>query len=68
MIEAPFTLDQVESLKAYQNSNKFHPFTGESSVGKVNLIPTVDGWIAEINGPIIQTWCHHWMSDWSWNK
>ena len=68
-INSPWTTDQVSSLMSYQNTNKFHPFTGENSKGeKVDLIPTKSGWIAEPGGNIVQDWCHHWMADWSWKK
>ena len=67
MIKAPWTLEQVKNLEDYQNNGKVHQFTGKDSKGKkVNLIPTVDGWIAEPNGIIIQNWCHHFMCNKSW--
>lgn len=62
MIKAPWTPDQVKNLQDYQNNGRFHPFTGTNSKGqKVDLIPTIDGWIAEPDGPIVQDWCHGFM-------
>lgn len=67
-VEAPFTDEQVRSLKDYQYWGKLHPFTGKDSRGdKVDLRPTRKGWVAENNGPIVQTWAHRFMTDWSWH-
>lgn len=61
-IEAPWTEEQVASLREIQAWPFVHPFTGTNRRGeKVVLIPTKDGWIAEPGGPIVQTWAHESM-------
>lgn len=54
-IEAPFTDEQVADLRAHQANPRVHPYTSES--GK-DLIPTRDGWVEELGGPVVQTWAH----------
>lgn len=41
---APWTDDQVQALKYWQNAGTFHPFTCGLCEGSPNLIPTTDGW------------------------
>lgn len=60
---APWTEDQVESLNAYQQAGVMHPFT--SAAGEV-LVATREGWVEVAGGPVVQTWAHEWMADWSW--
>jgi len=75
---APWTADQVASLNAYQTAGYVHPFTSNAggvlgeglnllNLGpKINLIATVEGWVVDIDGPVVQTWTHDFMCDWSW--
>jgi hypothetical protein len=64
---APFTKDEVESLKMYQNHLEAHPFTCGSfacdrstrpDAGK--LIPSEEGWVCPC-GKYKQNWCHDFM-------
>lgn len=64
MIIAPFSDDQVASLNAYQACGYAHPFTGADS--GFDLIATREGWVEEPGGPVVQTWAHDFMGDWSW--
>lgn len=53
LLRTPWTDEQVQKLNEYQQNHNFHPYTcGE---GK-NLIATAQGWVGEINGPVLQTW------------
>ena len=66
---APWTVDQVASLNAYQDCGFCHPFTGAHGVV---LVATRDGWVepTEPGEPaserIVQSWAHVFMADWSW--
>jgi len=66
--DAPWTFSQVISLNAYQASGRFHPFTGERKENgdETVLIATLAGWTETSGGPIVQTWAHEFMADWSW--
>jgi len=59
----PWTDDEVESLKKFQEKGYFHPFT--CSCGK-NLVPTSAGWVCS-DDTYIQDWAYRFMTDWSWN-
>jgi hypothetical protein len=70
-INAPFTEEQVEKLKKYQENGKFHPFTccsqgsnekceRKNGVGEGLLIPSTEGWVCPC-GEIKQNWCHKFM-------
>jgi hypothetical protein len=64
MVYAPWTEAQVEALKRWQNSGRVHPFTGElrdEHGFRLPLIPTREGWVEYVGGPIVQTWCHDFM-------
>ena len=63
---APWTPEQVECLQAFQTSKFVHPFTGESGPNgeETVLIPTTEGWHAEVGGPVVQTWAHDFMLVW----
>lgn len=67
---APWTVEQVASLNAYQVSGVGHPFTGERAPGgeETVLTATPEGWVEKASGPIVQAWAHTWMADWSWRK
>ena len=62
---APWDVDEVASLVAYQASGRMHPFTGEDGEP---LIPSEGGWIAVDGGPVVQSWAHTWMVDWRWDR
>lgn len=61
---APWTTEQVESLRGYQNAGHVHPFTGTNSEP---LIPTAEGWVEVEGGPVVQNWAHEWMVDGTWD-
>ena len=61
----PWDAEQVRSLNAYQAAGVMHPFT---SMSGTDLIATTDGWIERDGGPVVQTWAHAWMADWSWKE
>ena len=67
-IEAPWTDDQVASLRAFQRCGYVHPFTGTRGPNgeETILIATRDGWIESPEGPVVQTWAHAFMADWTW--
>jgi hypothetical protein len=69
-IEAPWTADQVASLKGYQACDYVHAFTGPRGPNgeETTLIPTPDGWVEREGGPVVQTWAHDFMADWRWKK
>jgi hypothetical protein len=75
MKRAPFTVDEVASLNAYQQSGAFHPFTCGSGNrtdtrhldGEGLLVASTDGWRCPFCD-YTQDWCHEWMADWSWRK
>lgn len=61
-IKAPFTLEQVEKLKEWQNNHRVHPFTcakrsEPGHLGEGKLVPTVRGWICPFC-PYTQDWAH----------
>ena len=63
IIKAPFTVEQVKNLNAFQQDG-FHPFTCPRSspkcIDKEVLIATVQGWVCEC-GQYTQDWCHEFM-------
>ena len=73
-IIAPFTKEQVEGLKMYQNNLSAHPFTCGSPenipecfrrndpMNEGELIPTEKGWICPC-GKYTQNWAHSFMLD-----
>lgn len=75
MKRAPFTVDEVASLNAYQQSRAFHPFTcGNGNRtdtshmdGEGVLVASTDGWRCPFCD-YTQHWCPEWMADWSWRK
>jgi hypothetical protein len=70
LVFCPWSADQVESLNAFQVSDVMHPFTGKRGPNgeETVLIATPGGWVEKENGPIVQTWAHEFMTDWSWKK
>jgi len=67
---APWTEDQVRSLNEFQASGCLHPFTGERGPNgeETVLIATNAGWAERVDGPVVQTWAHTFMTDWSWKN
>ena len=63
---APWTNDEVDSLNEYQKAGYVHPFTYGDIEEKVDLIATNEGWVVKPGGPIVQTWAHKFMTNWSW--
>jgi hypothetical protein len=70
-VRAPFTKEQVESLKMYQNNLEMHHFTccspdnipecqRRNKVNEGELIPTEEGWVCPC-GKYKQDWCHDFM-------
>lgn len=59
-VHAPWTAEQVENLRKWQASGYVHPFTNGD---QRDLIPTVNGWIEEEDGPVAQTWAYDHMLD-----
>jgi hypothetical protein len=74
ILETPWNDDQVMSLNAYQACEWCHPFTcGERDPDAEPhiLVATREGWycpkcVAK-GEEYVQTWCHAFMADWSWN-
>jgi len=69
-----FTPDEIESLNAYQQSGRFHPFTcgGDRTDknhldGEGILIAAVEGWYCPYCN-FRQDWAHPFMKDWSWDR
>ena len=67
-MEAPWTNDQVASLNGWQACGAVHPFTGSYGPDgeRYVLIATNEGWLEVEGGPVVQTWAHSFMADWSW--
>lgn len=68
---SPWTEDQVASLNGYQQCDLYHPFTGQNrqpNSDETILIATPEGWVEFDGGPVVQTWAHEFMLDWSWKK
>ena len=66
-MKAPFTDDQVKSLKEYQESGIFHPFTCGGKDCREDLEPTNNGWVCK-SCEYTQDWCHEWMANWEWKN
>lgn len=73
-VRAPFTLDQVQSLNAFQHAIPYHPFTHENSVMPDHFddiqVATEAGWICPNCGMLepVQVWAWKYMADWSWRE
>lgn len=63
MSGAPWTDIEVENLRCWQEAGSVHEFTGDNGE---TLIPTKDGWVSEVGGPVVQNWAHYGMVDGSW--
>jgi hypothetical protein len=68
-----FTLEEVESLNAYQKARVFHPFTCGSGNrtdskhldGEGILVATTEGWVCPYC-EYRQDWAHDFMKNGSW--
>lgn len=60
-INAPWTDEQLESLKKFQACSYVHPFTSENGTP---LIPIKNGWVETEDGEIVQFWAHSFMCYW----
>lgn len=58
--EAPFSFDQIEALKIFQDSAVFHPYT--CICADINLVPTEVGLICPACRRI-QNWAVNWTTD-----
>jgi hypothetical protein len=74
ILVAPWNEDQVRSLNSYQACGWCHPFTcGEREPDGTHhvLVATSKGWHClscfARGKDYVQTWCHDFMADWSWN-
>lgn len=54
-VDAPWTDEQVECLRARQACSMLHEYTSASGIV---LVPTRDGWRETVDGPVVQTWAH----------
>jgi hypothetical protein len=71
--EAPWTEEQVESLKGFQACEFFHPFTCNDAWCRAVLTPTTDGWVCfapacAMYGRMQQNWCHEYMTNFLWEE
>jgi len=62
LVWAPWTAEQVERLRRYQELGVFHPFTCPCGCGGV-LVPRADGWLCPETRRVVQDWCHAFMCD-----
>jgi len=61
MVKAPFTPEQVEALRSYQESGKFHPFTcANQHSGDSTLLVNEGGFYCQ-HCDYTQTWAHEFM-------
>ena len=58
-ITAPFSMEQVDALNAWQADGTYHPFTCGNC--RNILIATVNGWICKYC-PYTQNWAHDFMA------
>lgn len=68
LVEAPFSVDQIQSLNEYQKAGIFHPFTCGTDGCRDDLIATGEGWRCPSCMKHEQNWAHTFMADWSWKK
>lgn len=63
-IRAPWTVEQVAALNAFQSAGRMHPFTcGGRHERHVSLLATEDGWVCPVGCGYTQTWAHAFMVD-----
>jgi|WetSurSiteA1Bulk_404760.scaffolds.fasta_scaffold00002_8 hypothetical protein len=63
----PWNKDQLDSIKGYQKSTSWHPFTCETHGNEGVLEPTTDFMGCPLCG-YKEFWCHDFMSNWGWKK
>jgi hypothetical protein len=63
LARAPWTESQLESLRGYQLSSRWHPYT----CGRCRslLYPETDGWHCS-GDDYAQDWAHEFTTDWYW--
>ncbi len=66
IIYAPFESAQVDSINAYQQSGRFHPFTCQTG-DRERLVAYPAGLECPRCG-YAQDWVHTWMADWTWQQ
>lgn len=76
-LTAPFTNSEVWSLNAYQDGEKFHPYTCPTC-GMLRrdedprLVATALGWVCrnlKTEGcEYTQDWAHDWTANWYWKE
>jgi hypothetical protein len=65
-VKAPWTDEQVENLLCFQDTENLHPFTADErwpNGWARRLIPTRDGWVLRVGGPVVQDWAWDFMLD-----
>jgi hypothetical protein len=65
LVYAPWTDDQLASLRGFQTCGYWHPFTC-GRCGSL-LYPETNGWHCA-GDDYAQNWAHEFMTDWSWNR
>ena len=60
-IRAPFTIEQVVALNAYQRRGSFHPFTCGNFHEPTDLVATLQGWRCP-RCTFTQDWAHEFMA------
>lgn len=65
-VYAPFTLEQISALNAYQQAGYVHPFTcGTTNPDcRADLVATASGWICPMGCGYTQDWCYVGMDQW----
>lgn len=64
MIKAPWTIDQVHALNAYQRLGYVHEFTcAESHDGRDRILRATSGGWKCPTCDYTQDWAHEWMAD-----
>lgn len=59
-LKAPWSVEQVEALNAYQKLGYVHEFTCPNGWP---LTATPEGWTCPGTCGYTQDWCHDWMAD-----
>lgn len=60
-VRAPFTIEQVEALNAWQTRGDVHPFTCGDALCRADLVATESGWICR-RCTYRQDWAHDFMA------
>lgn len=65
---APWTDEEVESIKGFQEAGSFHPFTCPEHTD-FELIPYTEALLCPLTNCMYkQTWVHSFMADGSWSR